>query len=613
MLGRSAQLGIPRRVVVSYLAICLFLVAWLLASVVIVSRSAQRSYEEGTFLSYLGRAATTTTIAMLGDEPDLQSLVERFAREKSLLYCAIVSPDGNYLAHTVQDRIGSPQQKVEGRLLNWGDVHAIRFSGGVQGAFREYRVPLEAGGQSLGILQMASAETGIFAAMRVAAEHAPVTLITPFFLVAAGAIVLRRMVGPLAGIEDQLRRAAVAPTLADCQFQPLRARSPGAVGWNRVVQRIQEGGDDAGLNQRISEAVHSLRKEKSDDVLNSLTDGLIVTDHEGRIGFSNHAAVALFADEGHADKIQGKTVEELLLLYLDQEESALVARFEDPELRHRTVVCELKREVEGIDQVLRVARSPIRSTDKNPKAGHVWCLRDVSQQRLAEKMRAQFLDTATHELRTPLANIKAYAETLALSDVMDVESQKGFCNTINAEATRLARFIDDLLSISSMEVGSLTLQRQSVDIERMFAEIVGKVKPQMDKKDITLTTIFPEKYPRMKVDKDKLTVALVNLLGNAGKYTPEGGRVAFKVQIKDRTLTVDVEDSGVGISEEEVTRVFEKFFRSSNPQVQSETGTGLGLSMAQEVIRLHGGDLSVQSVLGEGTTFTATLPLDERG
>ncbi|MFV1967282.1 MAG: ATP-binding protein [Pirellulaceae bacterium] len=613
MLGRSAQLGIPRRVVVYYLAICLVVVAWLLASVVIVSQAALRCHEEGTFLSYLGRAATTTTIALLSDDPsNLQPLVERFAREQSLLYCAVVSPQGRYLAHTVRERTGTPQRALQGKLLRWDRIEAVRFSGGLDGSFREYRAPLEAGGQEVGTLQMATPEADVWTALRIAAKHAPLTLITPFLFVAAGAIVLQRLVRPLAGIESQLRRAAVAPTLADCQLQTLRARSPGALGWNRVVHRIQDAGDEGGLNHRHGEAVQTLRQEKSDDILNSLADGLAVTNHEDRITFSNHALAALFSDRCDADKINGKTVEALLALFLNDEESTACADFAKPERMGRTLVRELEREVEGIQQILRVARSPIRPADKGAKAGHVWCLRDITQQRLAEKMRGQFLDTATHELRTPLANIKAYAETLALSDAMDVESQKEFCNTINAEATRLARFIDDLLSISSMEAGSLALQRQDVDAERMFREVIGKVKPQMEKKDIALSTIFPEKYPKMKLDKDKLTVALVNLLGNAGKYTPEGGRVAFKVQVDENALKIDVEDSGVGISEEELARIFDKFFRSTNPDVQAETGTGLGLSMAQEVIRLHGGELTVQSVLGEGTTFTATIPWETR-
>jgi two-component system phosphate regulon sensor histidine kinase PhoR len=208
-----------------------------------------------------------------------------------------------------------------------------------------------------------------------------------------------------------------------------------------------------------------------------------------------------------------------------------------------------------------------------------------------------------------LANIKAYAETLSLTEMLDVDKQKEFCNTINAEATRLARLIDDLLSISSMEVGALSLARHETDVDRLLHEAMDKVRPQMAKKHITLHASLPEKLPKLKLDKDKIAATLVNLLGNAAKYTPEGGQVHFKVQAKQDVLQIDVEDTGFGISAEELPKVFDKFFRSSDPRVQKETGSGLGLSLVQEVIRLHGGKLGVQSELNKGTKFTVTLPL----
>jgi signal transduction histidine kinase len=161
-----------------------------------------------------------------------------------------------------------------------------------------------------------------------------------------------------------------------------------------------------------------------------------------------------------------------------------------------------------------------------------------------------------------------------------------------------------------MEAGSLTLNKQGVDLGRFFSEVVGKVKSQMAQKHLDFETIFPAKYPPTKFDKDKVNVALVNLLGNAAKYTPDGGRVRFEVKITDREIRIEVEDTGVGISEEEIPRICDKFFRSSNPLVQQITGTGLGLSLAHEVIKLHGGNLTIQSKLGEGTTFIATLPLE---
>jgi two-component system phosphate regulon sensor histidine kinase PhoR len=235
-------------------------------------------------------------------------------------------------------------------------------------------------------------------------------------------------------------------------------------------------------------------------------------------------------------------------------------------------------------------------------------MRDVTQQKLAEEMRDQFVDTATHELRTPLANIKAYAETLALAEMIDVEQQKQFLNTINSEATRLARFVDDLLSVSSMELGSLSLNKQVTDLTRMLNEVVSKVRPQIEEKKQTFEVVFPEKMPEPEFDKDKIAALLVNLLGNAVKYTPPGGRVTFRVNVTDHQIELNIEDTGVGISEEELPKVFDKFFRSQDPRVQEQTGTGIGLALAQEVVRLHGGQITVESEINKGSTFTVLLP-----
>jgi signal transduction histidine kinase len=138
---------------------------------------------------------------------------------------------------------------------------------------------------------------------------------------------------------------------------------------------------------------------------------------------------------------------------------------------------------------------------------------------------------------------------------------------------------------------------------------VAKVQPQMDQKNITFDAELPARLPELVLDKDKFTVALVNLLGNAAKYTPEGGRVRLHVEARDRALQIDVEDSGIGISVEELPKILEKFFRSSDPRVQEQAGSGLGLSLANEIVRLHGGKLTVQSELNKGSRFTVALPM----
>lgn len=607
MLGRSLKLELPRQVVGFYLFFSLLVAFWIAASSIFLARSVSNEQFEQAAFAYVDNAATATTLEyVLNGEANLQPLVERFARENSLLYCGFASNDRKFVAHSRSELVGETYRVATGSASRRGDAQVVRIEE-ANGVTREYSVPVATKDEVVGSLIMAVDEPGLLATVMAAARYAPTVLLVPLLLIAVGAIVMQRSVRPVAAVESQLRRAAVSPTLVDAELAPIQSRGASAFGWNRLLQEFTSERAAGGLDERLSGAVQAIRHEKSDDVLNSLTDGIAITDQDGLITFANQAMGALFAPGGQADRLVGLTVEGSL--QIDPDDDANDALL-DPNLYSRHLAHELIRDRDGVEQNLRITRDPIRAADRSSKAGHVWLARDITQQKLAEAMRDQFLDNATHELRTPLANIKAYAETLSMGDSLDVESQKEFCNTINTEATRLGRFIDDLLSVSSMEAGSLTLSRQTVDLERLFSEVVNKVKPQIDQKGQTLDAVFPEKYPQLKLDKDKINVALVNLIGNATKYTPANGNIRFEVKLTDRAIRIEVEDSGVGISEEELPRIFEKFFRSANPRVQEVTGTGLGLSMAHEVIKLHGGDLTVQSTVGHGTTFTAALPLE---
>jgi len=143
----------------------------------------------------------------------------------------------------------------------------------------------------------------------------------------------------------------------------------------------------------------------------------------------------------------------------------------------------------------------------------------------------------------------------------------------------------------------------------MLNEVLAKIRPQVEEKDLTLEVVLPEKLPEPELDKDKIATVLVNLLGNAVKYTPPGGRVTFRVNVVDQQIDISVEDTGVGIASEELPKVFDKFFRSDDPRVQEQTGTGLGLALAQEVVRLHGGRINVESEINKGSTFNVVLPM----
>jgi PAS domain S-box-containing protein len=606
MLKQPSSFPLSRRVTAYHLMFGLVTTLWLALGGVMISRWMLTSRSESARLAELGKASA----AIAADHrdhggSDLQAILLRMSTESGLSYCGFEGPDGRFLAHSRPDQVGQTVCEPTGAVEQWGDVSKVRFVDSNSAIVREYRAPVRFHGRTLGVLHIAEIEPSFFSVALSLAEYAPVTILGPVMVMAIGIVVLQRSVTPFTQIENQLRQVASAPPTADVELATINADSAAVRGWNCLAERYNAGRQKAGLESRIGAAMEGFRQRKADHILNSLPDGVALTDGQRKVTLGNHALAALVGMAADAEELTGRTMEELLGLNpTDTPDNPLL----NAELSARTVVCEIRRPGDLAEGVLRVARYPLRAAKGATASGHVWSVRDVTQQKLAEQMRNQFVNSATHELRTPLANIKAYAETLALSD-LDVEKQKLFCNTINSEATRLARFIDDLLSISSMEVGSLSLQRQETDVERMLREAVEKVRPQMAQKQIELRTAFPEKLPKLKLDKDKIVATLVNLLGNAAKYTPEGGKVDFKIQVKEENLIIDVEDNGIGISAEELPKVFEKFFRSSDPRVQQQTGSGLGLSLAQEVVRLHGGKLSLHSELNKGSRFTVTLPL----
>lgn len=424
-------------------------------------------------------------------------------------------------------------------------------------------------------------------------------------LLAAGVLLTRRCLRPACDVERQMHRFACSPVLSAGDVEPIQGATPFGAGWDRLVHLIRSLDQSENLHERLETAVSDYQQRKGELVLDALTDGIAVTDHEQRITRANNALGSILNLEHYPEGLVGVSIEEALARKAGKDTDQPVV--ESGHRGHR-IVSEITCPGGDEDVVLRVCRTPLVIEAGAGKGGYVWTVRDVTQQKLADRMRDQFVNAATHELRTPMANIKAYAETLALGEVDDVEQQKMFCNVINDEVTRLARFIDDLLHLSRMEVGATTLQLQVTDMGRLLEETAKKVQPQMAQKNLKFTKEMPAKLPELIIDKDKFAVAVINLLGNAAKYTPEGGAVRLHVALQENAIQIDVEDTGIGIAEDEVSKVLDKFYRSSDPRVHGETGSGLGLSLAQEIVRLHGGQLTVSSQINKGSKFTILLP-----
>ena len=426
----------------------------------------------------------------------------------------------------------------------------------------------------------------------------------PLGLLLFGSFALRRTSRWHENIERQLTRFANGANHSVAELRPLPTTDPLAAGWNQLLTRVQEHSAWNGVDRRLSEAIHTQQAKRWELVFQNLSEGIAVCDSEGRIIQLNRAFATLL-NRPDAKTLVGLDIVELLC---EQADESSLTRIHELTNNHVSQVVEIHRSSDLAQGVCRLNRIVLSGDSVNPTES-IWTLRDITQQKLAEKAREQFVFTATHELRTPLANIRAYSETLASAGDIPVDQQQSFYNIINSEATRLARFVDELLNISQMEAGAITIDKHEVQLDRMLDELLDSQRPSANEKKQTFDIAIAPKLPKLMADKDKLIAALTNLVSNAIKYTPEGGKIAVRVDSDATRLLFMVEDSGIGISAEDMPKLCSKFFRSSDQRVQCVVGTGLGLAFSQEVARLHGGHISIRSQLNQGSCFTLELPL----
>ncbi|GAA4472886.1 sensor histidine kinase [Novipirellula rosea] len=436
-------------------------------------------------------------------------------------------------------------------------------------------------------------------------ESVSITVAVPLFLLLVGSFIMRRSVQINESIENQLQHITTGVCSSPAELVPLIATTPVAAGWNKLLRQINEQGTLSTLEERLRETLDASAGKRWEGIFNALSEGVALTNPNGNVVLANNALVAMVGAASASDVV-GR---ELGQWFAAAVSPASAAELDEQQQKSNSFTIELLLGNELSAGVWRLSRTPLIG-DAFEQGSSLWSLRDVTQQKLAEEMRNQFVFTATHELRTPLANIKAYAETLIDNDDIDVEHQKGFYNILMSEATRLARFVDDLLDVSQMESGAISVVRHETDMQRLIDEVIEKVQPSLQEKTLAFESKLPAKLPKLRIDKDKIAGVLVNLLSNAAKYTPAGGSVRLLVETDADGIQLQVEDTGFGIAAEELPRLCEKFFRSHDSRVQEISGSGLGLAFSQEVARLHGGEIVISSELNVGSRFTLTLPLN---
>jgi len=335
-------------------------------------------------------------------------------------------------------------------------------------------------------------------------------------------------------------------------------------------------------------------------LMDALHEGIVAVDTADKVIFANKG-MAPFLTVTPAEA-PGRNVAECLK---PREVLALFNGKSEDAAPHGIRSLELAPENEHGTEHVAVSQSHAFVGNGEP-VGELLVFRDISKLKNMQRLQAQFVDSVAHELRTPLTSIRAYVEMLIDNEAQDPQMQYDFYNVIYEETYRLSALIDNLLNISMMEGGAVKLDITPTRLKRLLEEAIDVIRPQCEKKNIELVVDLPDRLPTLNVDKRLFNVALMNVLGNAAKYTPEGGTVTITTSSHEEELHISVRDTGMGIDEKDLPRIFDKFFRAAS--AEEIQGSGVGLATARQIVQLHGGDISVSSTVGVGSHFLIGFP-----
>lgn len=426
------------------------------------------------------------------------------------------------------------------------------------------------------------------------------------------------------------REAVEAHIEALCQIDPRDLRSDTALSqvpplgpdnpWHSVAQRLRAAlvehcdkvreleHSKTALEIRCRRANAECQRVKA--IVGSLSDPVIAVDEFNEVVLANPSAESLFHfDSEHAERramAQLVRCEKLVgLLASAVQRNGNGPRTDEIELVdddgradwYRVTACKLPRE-QAAD-----------SEAAGRGGGAVAVLRDIGDQKALQRRNAEFVSAVSHEMKTPLAGIKAYVELLVDGDADDEETREEFLNVIDSQADRLQRLVNNMLNLARIEAGVVQVNKANRSLNELLEESLHVVQPAAEAKRIELVSELSSMYLGVLADRDMLLQAAINLLSNAIKYTPESGKVTLRSRLIDNQVRFEVQDTGVGLSEEDCQKVFEKFYRV-NKNKEMAAGTGLGLPLAKHIVEdVHGGTLTVQSAEGEGSTFSITLPV----
>jgi two-component system, OmpR family, phosphate regulon sensor histidine kinase PhoR len=518
---------------------------------------------------------------------ELASEVQRLA-EVSGTRITIITPDGRVradseaVAETMDNHATRPEVQ---EALKRGVGSQIRFSNTRRTDFLFVAV---AGSAGEDIVRVGIDLRQVDARLRVAEQT---ILVTVAVLFAAGMllslIVARFIVRPVAIMREAAQRIAAGNL-------DTRIDLPRRDEFGDLVAAFNTMSEE--LRRRVGE-IEANRRELN-AIMDNMSEGLLLLNAQGSITLANRTARQIL---GSDDDLVGRNLWEVARLPEVDELLSSLPELNEP---RRVWVEDLTH---GQRRVLAFVATPLFETGNHERHA-VLLISDATEDQKLLEMRQDFVANVSHELKTPLTSISAYVETLLQGAQNDAAVRGPFLEKIQSNATRLSKLVSDILNLSRLESGIGDEARKHFDLNELVNQCVRKHAEAAQRKGLKLTMHRLDKPARALVNEEDMTEAVDNLIVNAISYTPEGGSVDVSVQRGEQGLVIEVRDTGCGIPDDALTRIFERFYRVDKARSRDLGGTGLGLAIVKHVAIKHGGKVEAESEVGKGSTFRILLP-----
>ncbi len=540
----------------------------------------------------------------------LLKIINFIAKEKGLVYGMIMNTNNRIIAHTDSGTIDSTMSdpislKAASSNNPMKQIYEDTLTGKT---IYEFSRPISYNGKKIGVIRLGFTPDAYGLISNDDVRVFAIIALSIFMLVPIFYYMICSSIRPIKVLNTNLE-----DLIKTKEFKMIQMSGDGEVGmliekFNMMISFFKDKYVKlSSLNKEleISNKILSYEKNRVEAILDNINEGIMVANSSRKIILVNKT-IENIANINREETI-GKDIKECF----DHEE---VREFISGGISQGNTYVqrnmELTIEKPKGEDIIRIYYMPLLDNREN-SIGSLIIVKDLTAQKMAEKAQINFLSSVSHELKSPLTSIKSYTEMLVDGEVNNRDTQIEFYNIINEETYRLERLIENLITISKIEIGSLTINKNILKPIAFLEETAKLMKPHTLSKNIKFETILPDKMSPLSIDKVLVQTAIINLLSNAIKYTPEGGSVTLRAEENDTHTLIHVIDTGYGISEEEIPYIYDKFFRSSREEIKNKPGSGMGLSLAREIISLHDGDIRILSKVDRGTQFTVLLSKEE--